>query len=195
MAFSLCACGSTVGNIDLEAGQSAIYIQEDGVVSYAVSEKFDKEYFDDDELEQKIHDEVEDYNASKFASVDKAMDINNFKVSKETATLVLDFVTTYDFMSYLQNYDRVSEKELYLGPVSGNTEIDIEGKFVSPDKEKSVKAKDIEKMADANILIVSKSYKVQIDGTVEYMSENCKTDDEGIITTAKDGVSYIIYNN
>ena len=34
-------------------------------------------------------------------------------------------------------------------------------------------------MEDAYLLIVSDSYKVQIDGTVEYVSTNCEIDDAG----------------
>ena len=44
LTLGLTACGHTVGDVDLESGQSAIYIQKDGMVSYAVSESFDKDY-------------------------------------------------------------------------------------------------------------------------------------------------------
>ena len=50
LTLGLTACGHTVGDVDLESGQSAIYIQKDGMVSYAVSESFDKDYYDKDEL-------------------------------------------------------------------------------------------------------------------------------------------------
>ena len=41
LTLGLTACGHTVGDVDLESGQSAVYIQKDGMVSYAVSESFD----------------------------------------------------------------------------------------------------------------------------------------------------------
>ena len=52
LTLGLTACGHTVGDVDLESGQSAIYIQKDGMVSYAVSESFDKDYYDKDELKK-----------------------------------------------------------------------------------------------------------------------------------------------
>lgn len=197
MMVGLTACGSTVGDITLEAEQSAIYIQEDGTVSYAVSEKFDKDYFDKGDLEEKIEEEVADYNKSSTASVADAIEINKFKVKSDVATLVLDFITTYDFLEYCKEYNRVSEKEFYIGTIADNTDVKIKGDFVSPDKEKTASKDEIKEMTEANILIVSEQYKVQIDGTVLFMSSNCEIDENGIITTAKadDGKSYIVYNN
>ena len=58
LTLGLTACGHTVGDVDLESGQSAIYIQKDGMVSYAVSESFDKDYYDKDELKKEIEAEI-----------------------------------------------------------------------------------------------------------------------------------------
>lgn len=195
MVLGLTACGNTVGDITLDANQSAIYIQDDGTVSYAVSEKFDKDYFDKGDLEEKIEAEVAEYNKSSQASVDDAIEINKFKVKSDVATLVLDFITAYDFLEYSKDYNRVSEKDFYIGSIEDNTECKIKGDFVSPDKKETVGKNEIEDMKDANILIVSEQCKVQIEGTVQFISTNCEIDEDGIITTAKsdDGKSYIVY--
>ena len=67
LTLGLTACGHTVGDVDLESGQSAVYIQKDGMVSYAVSESFDKDYYDKDELKKEIEAEIKAYNASSDA--------------------------------------------------------------------------------------------------------------------------------
>ena len=87
LTLGLTACGHTVGDVDLESGQSAVYIQKDGMVSYAVSESFDKDYYDKDELKKEIEAEIK-------ASVDDAITLDSFSVSKKVATLSLDFTTT-----------------------------------------------------------------------------------------------------
>ena len=69
LTLGLTACGHTVGDVDLESGQSAVYIQKDGMVSYAVSESFDKDYYDKDELKKEIEAEIKAYNASSDALV------------------------------------------------------------------------------------------------------------------------------
>lgn len=197
MAVMVTACGNTVGDITLQAGQSAIYIQKDGSVSYAVVEAFDKDYYDKDSLEEKIENEVQEYNSGNAASVTDALKLDSFKVKKDKATLVFNFITTYDFLEYVKKYNRVPAEEFYIGTIADNTKAAIKGDFVSPDKKKTATKAEISKMTDAEILIVKDQYKVQIDGTVQFISENCTIDEDGIITTAKpdDGKSYIVYNN
>ena len=189
LTLGLTACGHTVGDVDLESGQSAIYIQKDGMVSYAVSESFDKDYYDKDELKKEIEAEIKAYNASSDASVDDAITLDSFSVSKKVATLSLDFTTTYDLLNYLLN-DKV-----YIGTIDSNDDCKISGIFVEPGKKDKIKAKTIKSMTDSNILIVDEQYKVQVEGNVLYTSDNCKIDDDGIVTTAKsdDELSYIVY--
>lgn len=198
MALGLTACGSTVGDITLESGQSAIYIKKDDTVSYAVSEKFDKDYYDEDDLEDKIEKEVSGYNEGSKASVNDAVSIKDFDVKKDAATLVLDFATTYDFMTYIRECNNIEASQFYIGGIADNSDCKIKGNFVSPDKKKTADAKEIKKMTEANILIVNDAYKVQIEeGAVLFVSDNCKIDEDGIISTPKgeDGTGYIVYNN
>ena len=195
LTLGLTACGHTVGDVDLEAGQSAVYIQKDGMVSYAVSESFDKDYYDKDELKKEIEAEIKAYNASSDASVDDAITLDSFSVSKKVATLSLDFTTTYDLLNYMLNDNRVEKDKFYIGTIDSNDDCNISGNFVEPGKKDKIKAKTIKSMTDSNILIVDEQYKVQVEGNVLYTSDNCKIDDDGIVTTAKsdDGLSYVVY--
>lgn len=195
LTLGLTACGHTVGDVDLESGQSAVYIQKDGMVSYAVSESFDKDYYDKDELKKEIEAEIKAYNASSDASVDEAITLDSFSVSKKVATLSLDFTTTYDLLNYMLNDNRVEKDKFYIGTIDSNDDCKISGNFVEPGKKDKIKAKTIKSMTDSNILIVDEQYKVQVEGNVLYTSDNCKIDDDGIVTTAKsdDGLSYVVY--
>lgn len=195
LTLGLTACGHTVGDVDLKSGQSAIYIQKDGMVSYAVSESFDEDYYDKDELKKEIEAEIKAYNASSDASVDDAITLDSFSVSKKVATLSLDFTTTYDLLNYMLNDNRVEKDKFYIGTIDSNDDCKISGNFVEPGKKDKIKAKTIKSMTDSNILIVDEQYKVQVEGNVLYTSDNCKIDDDGIVTTAKsdDELSYIVY--
>lgn len=195
LSIGITGCGNKVGDIELEEGSNAIYIDEDGAVSYGVGESFKSDDYDKDTLEKYIEEEVSDYNSSSKASVDDAIKVDKFDISSDVAYLVLDIATVYDFNEYIQEYNKEDANSFYAGQISDRGSIKIQGKFVSPDKKKTVKASDIKTMSDSNILILNDKYTVQIGGEVKYVSDNCKIDENGMITTAKseDGLSYIIY--
>lgn len=195
MAVGLTACGNKVGDIEMKEGESAIYIDEDGTVSYGVSEKFAEDYYNEDDLQKKIDAEIEDYNNGKKASVNQAITLEKFKVSDKVATLILDFATVYDFNEYVRAYNNEDKTKFYTGTIADNDDCKIKGSFVSPDKSRTATAKEIKAMTKSNIIIVNDKYKVQLDSDIKYVSENCTVNEEGIVTTAgaEQGLSYIIY--
>ena len=195
MAVGLTACGNKVGDIEMKEGESAIYIDEDGTVSYGVSEKFAEDYYNEDDLQKKIDAEIEDYNNGKKASVNQAITLEKFKVSDKVATLILDFATVYDFNEYVRAYNNEDKTKFYTGTIADNDDCKIKGSFVSTDKSKTATAKEIKAMTKSNIIIVNDKYKVQLDSDIKYVSENCTVNEEGIVTTAgaEQGLSYIIY--
>ncbi len=195
MVLSLTACGNAIGDIELKSGESAFYIQKDGRVSYGVRESFDKDYYSEKDLKKQIEAEVESYNSSSDASVDDAISVTNFDVSKKVATLCIDFATTYDLTNYMHDMNRIDDDKFYIGTIEENEDCDIEGEFIKSDNNKTVKAETIQELSDNNILIVDEEYKVQIEGKVTYISSNCKLNEDGTVTTAKsdDGLSYIVY--
>ncbi len=195
MAAGFTGCGKKVGDIKLEQGMNAVYIDEDGEVSYGVGESFGSDDYDEDTLESYIHDEVADYNKSDRASVGNAIEVDKFDVSDNVAYLVLKIATVYDFNEYLREYNKEDEDGFYAGQISDRGSMKIKGDFISLDKKKTATSSDIKEMGDSDILILNGEYQVQIDGDVKYISDNCKVGEDDIITTAKaeDGLSYIVY--
>ena len=195
VAAGVTGCGKKVGDIKLNKGTNAIYINEDGVVRYGVGESFQSDDYDEEELEEYINKEVSDYNSSTMASVDDAIKVEKFDVDDDVAYLILNIATVYDFNEYFKEYNKENEESFYAGKVSDCRMVHIKGNFVSPDRKKTAQGADIRKMDDSNILVLNGQYRVQIDGDVKYISENCKTGDNGVITTAESdsGLSYIVY--
>ena len=136
-----------------------------------------------------------DYNDGKKASVKNAITVDTFKVKSNVATLVLEFATTYDFSTYIKEYNKVESNEFFMGKIADNSDCKIKGDFTSPDKKKDATTKEIKAMEDANILIIKGKYKVQLDEDVKYISSNCSVDDDGIVTTddSDENLSYIVY--
>lgn len=186
---------SPLGDIELEAGDSGIYIEDDGAISYGSCEKFDKKYYNEDQLENEIDTEVSDFNKSKYSSVDDACSINEFSANSKEARLVLDFVTTYDFKNYMINFAGFEEDGFYVGSISDNDKCPIKGTFVKPHTKKTLTAKEIKNMKDC-ILVTYTPFKVQVDGDIKYISTNCKIDDDDVVSTSKNKgeLSYIVYD-
>ena len=193
IALGMTGC-KDMGDIELKPGEDGIYIHSDGSVTYGACEKFDKDYYDKDELNKKIEEEVADFNGSRYASVEDAISIKDTDIDSEKAEVVLDFITTYDFLQYGINYNKFDPSSFYIGTVDHNDEVDIKGKFIDAKTKKEVD-KDVVEDSKDFLLVVDNSYKVQVDGTVKYYSKNCSMDKDGIVKTAGVGkVSYIVYD-
>ncbi len=194
MAIGLVGC-NPMGDIELNTGDSGIYIEDDGAISYGSCERFDKKYFNEDQLEKQIDTEVNDFNKSKYSSVDDACSIEQFKANSKEANLVLDFVTTYDFKNYMINYAGFVPDGFYIGPISDNDKCEIKGTFKKPHSKETVTAKEVKKMKDC-ILITYTPFKVQTNGDIKYISTNCKIDDDDVVSTSpnKGELSYIVYD-
>lgn len=190
----LTGCGSTtIGDINLESGENGFFVQKDGSIMYAVSETFEKKYYDKGDLKDAIEAEVKAYNESDIASVSDAISVEKVKVSGDEANMTLKFATTYDFSTYIDEYNMSENEKFYIGTISANP-FKISGKLVSPDGKESIKAKEVKKM-DAEIIVIDGKSKIQIEGKVLYTSEKCSIDENGIITTAdiSDGTSYVVF--
>lgn len=194
LTIGLVGC-NPLEDIELNAGDSGIYIEDDGAIYYGSCEKFDKKYFNEDQLENDINTEVSDFNKSKYSSVDDACSIEQFKTNSQEANLVLDFVTTYDFKNYMLHYAGFEPEGFYIGPISDNDKCPIKGTFKKPHSKKTVTAKEVKKMKEC-ILITYTPFKVQVDGDIEYVSTNCKIDDNDVVSTSpnKGELSYIVYD-
>ena len=194
IALTFVGCDNKVGDIALEKGQTAIHISKDGKVQYGVAESFDKDYYDKNELKSTVENEVDEFNSDSDASGKDALSLKSMDVKKDVATMIMEFASTTDFGTYILKYNNPDKGTFYIGDISDNEDCEIKGKFYAPDNKKKSVSEDKISDLDDNILIVNEQMKVQIEGTVKYVSENCKISD-GVVETAKtdDGISYIVY--
>lgn len=200
MALGLVGCGNSLGDIEMEPGQNAIYIKDDGTITYGACETFKEKYYNEDQLKNNIEKEIADFNEST-ASVADAAELDDFDVKDEVATCTIDFITVYDFLAYMLTYNNLGDENFYIGPISENENAKIKGKFKKVNSEDNtlsrdtVKAKFIKKL-NKKILIVKGAYQVQVDGDILYVSDNCTMNEDGVVTTdaKKNKKSYVVYN-
>lgn len=192
-ALYLAGCGNKkLGDIDLDTGESGLYINGD-TVSYGVNESFEKDYYDSDDIKAAVESEVEEFNNSSLASSSDAMSISTLKIKDKEAKFVFKFSTYDDYLNYIINYNRVSEDEIFLGTLNeANGQFSIESDFVNVSDGTDISYTSILENEDYNILIINETTKVQIEDGAAYMSDNCSVD-ENIITTPDGETGYIIF--
>lgn len=191
-------CGkSKIGDITVSAGDSAIYIKEDGTVSYAICESFEEDYYDKGDLKDIIKEEIDEYNAGPSASELDSAKLESFKEKDDVVTAIIEFKKIEDFVNYIKDYNGEGDDEIFIGDMATAVEdgLKISGEFTVVEDgnatEETVKGADVKKSED-KIILLNEQMIVQVDGSVQYISSNCTIKD-GIVTVTDDETAYIVY--
>lgn len=191
-------CGkSKIGDITVSAGESAIYIKEDGTVSYAICESFEEDYYDKGDLKDIIKEEIDEYNAGPSASELDSAKLESFKEKDDVVTAIIEFKKIKDFVNYIKDYNGEGDDEIFIGDVAAAVEdgLKISGEFTVVEDgnatEETVKGAEVKKSED-KIILLNEQMIVQVDGSVQYISSNCTIKD-GIVTVTDDETAYIVY--
>lgn len=170
----LTACGDT-----FEAKRSTVYVRKDGTVIGAAIEKLDKEYYNEEELEEFIDREVEAYQKNHEKS---GVKVSDFSTEDGKAKL---FVKYADYEEY-QDFNGVV---LFAGtvPEALAAGYDFETDFT---KVKGGKASDRAdssevKESDYKVVILSEKIDVKVDGNVKYISSDYASMKSGDLVSVK----------
>ena len=148
--------------------ETAISIKKDyGIVSY-VKETFDKEYYNADELEATIDQEILEYNTSVGS---ENIEKTKFEVKDQMAELKMEYATGDDYASF-------NDVTMFSGDVLGAyyAGYDFAGSFQSLEKGKvtadEVTGNDILNSYNYGIVILEEAVEVQVPGNIVYASSN-----------------------
>ena len=166
--------------------RSTVYIQDNGKVAGIFFEEFDKSYYDKDELEEYIDNEVSDQNAVLGKN---SVKVNYFSVKNELAKVGFVF-------SDLESYNTFNACNIEAGTMD-ELEPKLEQEKISAfytTDGKRIKKKNME-LENTKAIMVDESIQVKVDGEILYVTKNVtmheKHEDEAIVPG--DGYSCIIY--
>lgn len=151
------------------AKESSVSLLKDGEIRADIVEDFDKSYYDKDELQQMILEEVVSYNR-EFGENTISVD----KVSLENGVVRVG-MTYADFDAYASFNDGV----FFVGSVqeAQKAGYDLNKVFISTaDQLVTAGISDILEMSDAKLLITDMKEPVILDGKALYISSNVTTD-------------------
>ncbi len=193
LLLSLTACGKP-----LKVDQNTIYVQKKGKIISAIVQKFDKDYYDAEELNAYVNERVEAYVSTHEKD---SVKVEEFSVEEGVARLNVQYAGYAD-------YAALNEVELFAGtvPQALAEGYDFNDEFVKvEDGALGAKATkdEIIALADYKVVILSEKLDVKVDGTIAYASAantSLSAKDTVSITMPEDAMdgeelslTYIIY--
>lgn len=193
LLLSLTACGKP-----LKVDQNTIYVQKKGKIISAIVQKFDKDYYDAEELNAYVNERVEAYVSTHEKD---SVKVEEFSVEEGVARLNVQYAGYAD-------YAALNEVELFAGtvPQALAEGYDFNDEFVKvEDGALGAKATkdEIIALADYKVVILSEKLDVKVDGTIAYASvanTSLSAKDTVSITMPEDAMdgeelslTYIIY--
>lgn len=170
-------------------GESSVSLLMDGAVKATIVEDFDKSYYDKDELQQMILEEVVSYNRQLG---EDAVSVDKVSVENGVARVEMTYADS-------ESYAAFNDGVFFLGPVSEAQKAgyDLNKVFISSsDQLVTAGMSDILEMSDAKILITDMKEPVVLDGKAVYVSSNVETDKKCKTVSfdeTSDEMAYIIY--
>ncbi len=147
------------------ADMDTVYVQKKGTVKGANVADFDKEYYDEAELESFINDTVDTYIAK---AGEGTVEVKDFAVEDGIAHVYLDYACAEDYAQF-------NGVDFYAGTV---LDAKADG-YDIPDAFTAVTEKDIAwDDQDNKIVIVGQQTQVRVDGTILFVSSNASVIDK-----------------
>ncbi len=177
----LTGCGK-----NFSADTDTVYVQKKGTVKGANVADFDKEYYDEAELESFINDTVDTYVAK---AGEGTVAVTSFAVEDGTAHVYLDYAGAEDYAQF-------NGIDFYAGTV---LDAQADG-YDIPKEYNAATDKDTTWDADGNkIVIIGQQTQVRVDGTILFVTPNVTVVDKNTADVTYDILdeeaqpAYIVY--
>lgn len=170
---------------ELEANIDTVFIEGKTNIIGAIVEPFDKPYYNGDELQRFIEDELAFYNSEAGAG---EITINKFEVTDKAAKVFLQYTSYIDYA----NFNGI---EFFVGTVEEALEAgyDFDENFLNYAKLTKVSKDDVTEKKKSKVLITDEDIVIQVNGTIQYISDNVKEKSKKSAQLTGQKLSYIIY--
>lgn len=154
--FLFCAC-------EKDRNESSISVHKDGSVEQLIVESFDKEYYDIDELESMIEDEIKEFSGESKIELEKIKEKDDLVIVK----MKFDSFETYNSFNNANNF---------FGTVKDALESDLleNVNFIDAKTGKKVKASKVTKNESLKVVAFKEDVACEVNEDVQYYSENLK---------------------
>lgn len=175
--------------------ESQIQLQEDGSLRVTYVEDFAESYYDKEELQEQIKEEIATYNNTE-ASISEAITLEDFYVKDKKATLVLRFANETEYTNYYNTFMyEDGEGEFLIGTSDlveekGHMLVDL---LKRAEDDSTISRQDI---SESNYKVIYTNTEASIcleKGKILYVSKKVKME-SGLAKTVDGEDNYIIYS-
>ncbi|MBS6396061.1 MAG: hypothetical protein KH452_02745 [Clostridiales bacterium] len=176
-------CGSS-----FDPSATSLYIQDNGVITQAIVETFEKDYYSVAEFESMIEKEVAAYNGRYGKD---AISVTRLEVEEDTLYLLMDYTDAEVFSQYNEVY-------FYMGTVEEALDEGLSFNMVFKDAEyEEHTAADATSKKSSHVAVVRDEGIIQLEKPVKYVSNNVEIISEHMLQVMpiedKEEYAYIIY--
>ena len=176
----LMACGAVK-----PAEVNTVSVDKKGNVTGTIVEDFSQDYYNADELNKMIDDEVASFNQKSGAD---HVAVSSYNAEEGKVSLVLTYASYDDYANF-------NEETFFVGTVSqaydaGYTFADVK----SVDGQDSLSKDKVLEKGTSQIMICEAAQNYVVPGKITYVSDNVTINDKKSVTVADDGeIAYILY--
>ncbi|NBJ91556.1 hypothetical protein [Parablautia muri] len=189
LTFSVMLVFSACGGEAKEEGGTFLSLINDGTIQSNIEESFEESYYDKDELEQAILEQVDDYNNQAGA---ESITVKKVEVKDGVALAQLIYAGAQDYAAFNQ--------ALFFTGKSGEAEsagYDLNVVLSSvKDSQDTMGKADILALGDEKLLVTDISDAIKLDGKALYISDNVTVSSGGkTVRRTEDGnkIIYVVY--
>ena len=200
----ICGCSGRAPSGEFNPSESSIYIKEDGSVSSASVEKTDQDYYSAEDLTAFVQGKVDEFNGQQSAGADSQgegpVSVASCTVETGEGLSLVKCILNYDSPETLLAFNQeirnpeIAFTELATDSVSVISQEEAFGQTAFTDS--SGKAAELSKVTgkgDLRAVRLNGAGLVQTEGDILYMSQGCVLEEETVVRTPGEGVSYIIF--
>lgn len=182
LLVSLSGCSSALD----EQNKTTIEVKKDGTIASVIVESFDKDYYQQEELQNMILQEAVNYNKNHASD---SIAVEKVEVKKQQAVVVMQYAAAEDYMAY-------NHKPLFVGTVSGAIAAgySLEGTLhEAADETKTITGTELSAMGDKQIVIVTEPLQVKVYAPITYLSEGAVLVNKKMASVSEEKMAYIVF--
>lgn len=183
--LGVAGCSGKTKSINIkDVTTNTMLAKSNGEIQVASIENFDKTYYNLNELQDFVNQQISDYN--KKAGADK-IKVKNMKIIDKKAVLLL----TYSGMDQYVAFNKVTAS-YFNGGIKDNP-LKLPTTLVNAKDESLASTQEVIQDETLKVIVLNEPYHIIVDGKVKFYSENASLIDSNEVQGATEGMTIVVF--